>query len=966
MYIKQIIIQGFKSYKDQTVIEPFSPGLNVIVGRNGSGKSNFFAAIRFVLSDAYTQMGREERQALLHEGSGSAVMSAYVEVIFDNSDERFPTGKPELVLRRTIGLKKDEYTLDRKNATKSDVTNLLESAGFSRSNPYYIVPQGRVTTLTNMKDPERLNLLKEVAGTQVYEARRAESLRIMQETDNKRSKIDDLLAYIKERLQELEEEKEELRKYQEKDREHRSLQYTILDREKAEYTRALATIDDQRSGGVDETDTNRETFLEREEEIAEIEAQTSELRQQIEYLTTDKRQLDDERKDAQRDKAKTELDVQSLTTGQSAAQKAKTKHDAELREVQRLIKDRENELTDLMPNYNNQSQQESIIRSQLDEAEATRRRLYAKQGRSAEFTSKRERDEYLKKEIEDFNMQLATRKAVAMQTGEEIKELEHGISSLDAEAVEIRNRIENRGDDLQSISAEAEKAKETRDELMDKRRELWREENRLQSVVQAAQKELETAEHSLQRMTDRNTWQGIKNVRRIKEEHELDGVYGTLAELFEVNELYRTAVEVTAGQSLFHYVVDSDETATKVLDILQRERGGRVTFMPLNRLRPRTVNLPKSADAVQMLSRITYDRKFEKAFQQVFGKTVICPSLSIAAQFARSHGVSAITPSGDRADKKGALTGGYHDPRQSRLEGARREARCREELQTQREQHDTIKGELTTLDQQITKAVSELQKIEQRRLQLDSSYGPLRQELRNTSMELQRRREALEVKQRAKENIETEERRLGKEQEAYEAELATDFKKSLSQSEEHQLETLGSTVQHLRKQLSELSSNRSDLEARKRALEVELGENLRLRLDQLTTHDVENGNDGDISGGNASSRLKDRHRDLKRVNKILEDLEKKVLGAERMIEKAIQQLAEVEKSKAEKQQQQEELARAMERHQKRMEKSMQKKALLTENLAECNRGLRDLGVVPEDAFKKYDKWESDKVTFLTY
>ena len=55
-----------RSYKEQTVIEPFSPKHNVIVGRNGSGKSNFFAAIRFVLSDAYTQMGREERQALLH------------------------------------------------------------------------------------------------------------------------------------------------------------------------------------------------------------------------------------------------------------------------------------------------------------------------------------------------------------------------------------------------------------------------------------------------------------------------------------------------------------------------------------------------------------------------------------------------------------------------------------------------------------------------------------------------------------------------------------------------------------------------------------------------------------------------------------------------------------------------------------------------------------------------------------
>jgi structural maintenance of chromosome 3 (chondroitin sulfate proteoglycan 6) len=115
MYIKTLTIQGFKSCKfdhsssgnfplyplflpdrDQTQIEPFSPRHNVVVGRNGSGKSNFFAgahctpklclsisllhllAIRFVLSDAYTSMSREERQALLHEGvSVTTTLSAY-------------------------------------------------------------------------------------------------------------------------------------------------------------------------------------------------------------------------------------------------------------------------------------------------------------------------------------------------------------------------------------------------------------------------------------------------------------------------------------------------------------------------------------------------------------------------------------------------------------------------------------------------------------------------------------------------------------------------------------------------------------------------------------------------------------------------------------------------------------------------------------------------------------------------
>jgi structural maintenance of chromosome 3 (chondroitin sulfate proteoglycan 6) len=109
-------------------------------------------------------MSREERQSLLHEGiSVTTTLSAYVEIVFDNSDNRFPTGKDEVILRRTIGLKKDEYSLwvafvsfsfgtlifvsvirDKKSSTKADVMNLLESAGFSKANPYYIVPQGRV------------------------------------------------------------------------------------------------------------------------------------------------------------------------------------------------------------------------------------------------------------------------------------------------------------------------------------------------------------------------------------------------------------------------------------------------------------------------------------------------------------------------------------------------------------------------------------------------------------------------------------------------------------------------------------------------------------------------------------------------------------------------------------------------------------------------------------------------------
>jgi structural maintenance of chromosome 3 (chondroitin sulfate proteoglycan 6) len=241
-----------------------------------------------------------------------------VEIVFDNSDNRFPTGKEELVLRRTIGIKKDEYSLDKKSASKADVMKLLESAGFSKSNPYYIVPQGRVrmwfvalyrdclphgalaiflifllrsaypssqtrapwisdghradlstqiTALTNAKDQERLMLLKEVAGTKVYEQRRAESLRIIEDTDSKRTKIVELLDYIDSRLAELEEEKEELREFQERDKDRRCLEYAMYARELEDVAEALEEIEEERKNEVHGANQRRERFSSREQQI---------------------------------------------------------------------------------------------------------------------------------------------------------------------------------------------------------------------------------------------------------------------------------------------------------------------------------------------------------------------------------------------------------------------------------------------------------------------------------------------------------------------------------------------------------------------------------------------------------------------------------------------------------------------------------------------------------------------------
>lgn len=407
---------------------------------------------------------------IAQEGSGSAVMSAYVEIIFDNSDDRFPTGKPEVVLRRTIGIKKDEYTLDRKNATKNDVMNLLESAGFSRSNPYYIVPQGRVTALTNMKDSERLVLLKEVAGTQVYEARRAESLKIMHDTNSKRTKIDELLDFINERLAELEEEKDELRNYQDKDKERRCLEYTIYSREQHEISSALDNLEEQRQNGVENADNSRDQFIDGEKAMAQIDAEIAECRQQIEFLKVDKAQLEDERREASKSLAQIELQAKSLSDNQVAAQALKSRHDTDLNSVQTAIREREAELQQILPQFNASKDQEDAVKAQLTEADTSRQRLYAKQGRNSRFKNKSERDKWLQMEIRESKRSVSTVEGVVSQTQEDIQELEREIAELEPETERLRKQIDGRGDTMHSFDQQVQNAKDERDRLMDQRK----------------------------------------------------------------------------------------------------------------------------------------------------------------------------------------------------------------------------------------------------------------------------------------------------------------------------------------------------------------------------------------------------------------------------------------------------------------------------------------------------------------
>ncbi|KAL5555241.1 hypothetical protein UlMin_037477, partial [Ulmus minor] len=643
MYIKQVIIEGFKSYKEQVATEPFSSKVNCVVGANGSGKSNFFHAIRFVLSDLFASLRSEDRHALLHEGAGHQLSTAFVEIVFDNSDNRIPVDKEEVRLRRVITLKKDEYILDGKHITKTEVMNLLESAGFSRSNPYYVVQQGKISSLTLMRDSERLDLLKEIGGTRVYEERRQESLKIMQETGNKRKQIIQVVQYLDERLKELDEEKEELRKYQQLDKQRKSLEFTIYDKELHDARQKLAEVEEARTKVSETSAKMYNSVLDSHEKSKDLDKAMKDLSKEVQALSKEKEAAENRKAEAIKKHTELELDVKDLEEKMSGNFRAKEDAMRQLQILQTEIQESMDELEKINPLYEDQVMKEKEITKGIMEREKQLSILYQKQGRATQFSSKTARDKWLQKEIDEL------RRVLSLNLEQE-KKLEDEIHRLNSELKEQDLHIESRKTEIANLESLISQSREgfnyqksQRDKLQDERKSLWRKETELSAEIDKLRTEVEKAEKSLDHATPGDVRRGLNSVRRICKEYKIPGVFGPIIELLGCDERFFTAVEVTAGNSLFHVVVENDEISTQIIRHLNSLKGGRVTFIPLNRVKGPHVTYPESTDVIPLLKKLKFSPNYAPAFAQVFARTVICRDLDVATRVARNDGLDCIT-----------------------------------------------------------------------------------------------------------------------------------------------------------------------------------------------------------------------------------------------------------------------------------------------------------------------------------
>lgn len=225
MRIKEIVLDGFKSYSVRTTIKDFDPQFNAITGLNGSGKSNVLDAICFVMGITSLKHIRvEKKQELIYKGGTAGVHKASVSLIFDNSNkEQSPPGYEDfdtIEVTQRIQDGQSKFFINSKKETQERIKSLFCSVKLNVNNPHFLIMQGRVTKVINMKPVEILGLIQEASGTMLFQNKREIALNQLQKKQLKLSEIENIMVgELNPKMERLNREKAELEEYKVKVRE---------------------------------------------------------------------------------------------------------------------------------------------------------------------------------------------------------------------------------------------------------------------------------------------------------------------------------------------------------------------------------------------------------------------------------------------------------------------------------------------------------------------------------------------------------------------------------------------------------------------------------------------------------------------------------------------------------------------------------------------------------------------------
>jgi len=583
--INKIVMNGFKSFAKHTEIL-FTGNFNCVLGPNGSGKSNVLDALCFVLGKSSAKSLRAEKSSNLIYNGGKSKKPAKqgeVSIFFDNSKKVFPTEDDEVKLTRIVRQNgQSVYKINDQTRTRQEILDLLAIAKIN-PNAYNIILQGDIVKFVEMHPNERRELIGEIAGISVYEEKRHKAILELDKVDERLKETEIVLAERNTYLKELKKDREQALKYKDmndKIRENKAsylkLQIDKKDNDKNEMQKKLEEANNE-LGKINE-------------KIDQIKQQNQEKRIQIEQITKEieeKGEVEQVNLNKEVENLKIELTkknsrLDAINNELSKINQRKTDLKNGINEIQEKIKQLEEEKEDM---------QKDISKKEKERVEIVTKITGFKEKNKLDNIGEIEKQvEEIDKKSDELQKEVQVAREKQHDLIREKDKIVHDISTLDSQinkVLDVEKEHKNQLEELENkrkafknftleLNKKLDEDSNSAAQLSTARRKIYSKDDELAKLKtrQVGARELSYADVAIKRIID------LKK----------PGIYGTVAELGNVDSKYALALEIAAGARIKSIVVEDDKIASECIKYLKDNKLGVVTFLPLNKIKPKIVS----------------------------------------------------------------------------------------------------------------------------------------------------------------------------------------------------------------------------------------------------------------------------------------------------------------------------------------------------------------------------------------
>ena len=399
LYIKKLVMYGFKSFVKKTEV-PFSPGINVIVGANGSGKSNISDALCFVLGRLSIKSMRAAKAGnLIFLGSKAAAPSkeAIVEMVMDNSDRTFSLDSDEISIKRIVRRNGQSiYKINDEVKTRQEVLFLLAQGGID-PNGFNIVLQGEIQNFVRMQPEERRKVIEEVSGISIYETRKEKSLSELEKTEEK---LKEVVAILRERtiyLNNLEKERQQALKFKKLESDVKKFKASIIYVDITQKKKSSEEINSKVSNKNKEIEKEKKLILEIKTEIENLELKINSINSTIQKSTgLEQERLNQEIANIRAELAGMNVRAENFDNKLSSISKGKQELNELIRNSELSIK----ELNKGAPSMIKNQKEIDLKKQELEKIEEQRKKFYVTK---SELKSLKERIQEKKSTLNSYN-----------------------------------------------------------------------------------------------------------------------------------------------------------------------------------------------------------------------------------------------------------------------------------------------------------------------------------------------------------------------------------------------------------------------------------------------------------------------------------------------------------------------------------------------------------------------------------